>query len=524
MAEGPGRRPATAEAANASSQPVLGLRPIQGRSPSHPGVEPREGSILNLQGIGTGGRVPEPRPATGRSSWGGRPREKDSSQPGRRSKPSRPPSGQQRGFGLYVLAGGVLALGVGAIVWALAAPTPARPPIASVDAAPPASPSDAAPAEASAVAQLTALIHRIGAESDELHALIETQGRMIADCRVDSSKCDRGWTRRSFEAMTPIDIAVVASSSRSALIPPPGMKVPRDFPFRNDPMVTGVYSYHSSNIDGRQVFDAMLRECSQYAEVFDSTLRKYGAPAWLAAVVYQESQCRSDVRSPVGALGLWQFMPESARAYSLQVVEDEVDERLNPIKATDAAIHMLVDLQRKFGAWELALAAYNMGPFGLTERLAQVWSKTGDTGAPAGFWDLVGHELLPRETAGYVPRIEAYALLIENRTKLGFPPDGKPLASTAEVVVGSGTRLSLIARAARTSTRVIRELNPEFLRDTVPTGVRAARVPPSEVHSAQVFLDDPPTDTHDRCVPEDFDWGRQVFEKSPYARNCSRDH
>jgi hypothetical protein len=90
--------------------------------------------------------------------------------------------------------------------------------------------------------------------------------------------------------------------------------------------------------------------------------------------------------------------------------------------------------------------------------------------------------------------------------------------------VGSGTRLSLIARAARTSTRVIRELNPEFLRDTVPTGVRAARVPPSEVHSAQVFLDDPPTDTHDRCVPEDFDWGRQVFEKSPYARNCGRDH
>jgi len=162
-------------------------------------------------------------------------------------------------------------------------------------------------------------------------------------------------------------------------------------------------------------------------------------------------------------------MPESARAYGLRVVEGEVDERLNPIKSTDAAIHFLTDLQRKLGAWDLALAAYNMGPYGVLARLP----------SPRQGRILGTRSCEPPsdETAGYVPAIEAYALMLKNVARLQFNPYGKRLDSTAEVVVRPGTRLSLIARASSTTTAHIRDLNPEFLRDIVPDGRRRREFP-----------------------------------------------
>jgi hypothetical protein len=147
-------------------------------------------------------------------------------------------------------------------------------------------------------------------------------------------------------------------------------------------------------------------------------------------------------------------------------------------------------------------------------RLAQV----GDN---AGFWDLVHAHLLPEETAGYVPAIEAYALILDNVSRLQFSRDGKRLESTAEVVVKPGTRLSLVARTAATTTVHIRELNPEFLRDVVPEGETTVRVPDAEAHRAQAFLEAwTPDDNRDTCVPEDFDWGAKQFERSSYAKSC----
>ncbi len=144
-------------------------------------------------------------------------------------------------------------------------------------------------------------------------------------------------------------------------------------------------------------------------------------------------------------------------------------------------------------------------------------------GGKAGFWDLTDANLLPEETARYVPAIEAYAIILENRRRLGLTGDGPPLESTAEVIVKEKTRLSLIARAAHTSTNKIRELNPEFLHDTIPEGEQSAVVPDSEAHRAQVFLDAPPNDDIDECVPDTFDWGHDRFPTSPYAASCHRD-
>jgi membrane-bound lytic murein transglycosylase D len=249
------------------------------------------------------------------------------------------------------------------------------------------------------------------------------------------------------------------------------------------------------------------------------TLVKYGAPAWLRAVVFQESGCDPLAGSPVGARGLWQFMAESARAYGLLVNEKgDVDERLSPVKSTDAAIHFLMDLHTNLGSWDLALAGYNMGPYGLILRIAQL-------GGHAGFWDMRRSDLLPAETADYVPSIEAFALILENRRSLGFPIDVPLPESTAELNAKPGTRLSLIARVARTSTAKIEEFNLDFLGHVVPSGETSVRVPLSseQVLQVQEALDNwPPEDTRDTCVPPDYVWGSGDFETSPYAKKCAR--
>ncbi len=374
-------------------------------------------------------------------------------------------------------------------------------------------------APASALADSTAaLLRSIGTETPQMQTLLDIQNRMVQACRNDPAACGQGWTSRARDALSAVD------KSSLFLTPPPdepapawlrSLKLPEDFPIRDEPALRNLFDFGTKNIAGRQGFQAKLFLCSAYADIFESTLVKYGAPHWLQAVVYQESGCNRTATSPCGAKGLWQFMPESARAYGLRVVEGEVDERLNPVKSTDAAIHFLTDLQRLLGGWDLALAAYNMGPYGVLTRMAQVGEKVG-------FWELAHAHLLPEETAGYVPAIEAYALMLKNVSRLQFNPYGKRLESTAEVVVRPGTRLSLIARASSTTTAHIRDLNPEFLRDVVPDGETTARIPDSEAHRAQAFLDTwLPTDSRDTCVPEDFDWGVLQFESSRFAKSCA---
>jgi Transglycosylase SLT domain len=450
----------------------------------------------------------------------------------RRSAPSVAGTGRggEAPAWFYFLGGGVVLLAVAIVAVVIAAGSRRSEATARVvaDAAPPAASGSAAlVAEPDPIDQVAEIVHkhsRGGQETAEMRALIDAQRRLLSLCRDDATRCEKSrWTPNSQEALEPLEagtfipaIPTPAAGPLSAWLQ--RLKKPRDFPLADDPAVKEAFDYHTKNIRGREGLQIELFNCAAYADIFDSTIVKYGAPGWLSAVVYQESGCNPMATSAAGARGLWQFMPEGARAYGLRVVEDEIDERLNPVKSTEAAVHFLVDLEQKLGAWDLALAGYNMGPFGVVVRLAQA-------GENAGFWDLARAGLLPEETAGYVPAIEAYALILENLGRLQFSPGGKHPESTAELVVKPGTRLSLIARAASTSTQQIRELNPEFLQDVVPPGVSTARVPDAEAHRAKSALAAlSPDDNRDRCVPDNFDWGARPFEESPYAKTCGTAH
>jgi membrane-bound lytic murein transglycosylase D len=193
-------------------------------------------------------------------------------------------------------------------------------------------------------------------------------------------------------------------------------------------------------------------------------LKKKSLPEDLLWLVMIESGFDATARSPVGALGLWQFMPETGKIYGL--VQDRwADQRMSVGASTDAATDFLADLYRRFGSWDLAMAAYNMGYGGVLSAVRRY--NTND------YWALAKLEgSLPWETTLYVPKILAAAVVAHNLAAFGFqdvtleaPLDGE------EVPVAPGTPLATVAQVCSTTTKDLEALNPEL---------RAQRTPLSE--------------------------------------------
>jgi len=295
-----------------------------------------------------------------------------------------------------------------------------------------------------------------------------------------------------------------------------GLAMP-EIPVEDDPRVQRRFEFYTENAVGRETFQQMLFRCGAFRDSIQSTLIRHGLPAALIAVVFVESGCAPLAKSPMGAEGLWQFIPEAARAYHLRIIPDMVDERHSPQKSTEAAVRYLGDLYAKLDAWDLVFAAYNMGPFGLLTRMNQV------EGGDAGFWDLVDAELLPDETADYAPTIEAVALILNNLQRLKFA--GVQMRApevTSELEVPPGTRLSLVARAAAMSVNELRRLNLDVQAGITPNVPNfAVQVPKDSVWQARETLQEllKSRDESDRCVPPSFDWGRQRFTPE-MARAC----
>jgi soluble lytic murein transglycosylase-like protein len=130
--------------------------------------------------------------------------------------------------------------------------------------------------------------------------------------------------------------------------------------------------------------------------VIQHTLIANALPPQLSAVVIVESGGDANALSPKGARGLWQLMPDTARRYGLRV-DAEVDDRLDPLKSTHAAVHYLRDLYDMFHDWSLALAAYNAGE----NRIQSVMDRTGIR----RFTEMADKRLLPSETIQYVPAV-----------------------------------------------------------------------------------------------------------------------
>ncbi|MBW2529695.1 MAG: transglycosylase SLT domain-containing protein [Deltaproteobacteria bacterium] len=211
---------------------------------------------------------------------------------------------------------------------------------------------------------------------------------------------------------------------------------------------------------GRGLFESWLKRSGRYQDLILEHLRERGLPEDLIWVAMIESGFDPRAKSPAGAVGLWQFMRPTGEVYGLDV-SSYVDLRKHPVAATQAASHHLRDLYQRFGSWDLAMAAYNMG----YEQLLSAISTYGTT----DFTELSRQRAIPSETSNYVPKIVAAALVANNLERYGFDEVKlhKPI-HTAELSVPAGSPLKTIAKAAGISAGTLRKYNPHLLTGHVP--------------------------------------------------------
>lgn len=260
--------------------------------------------------------------------------------------------------------------------------------------------------------------------------------------------------------------AVVSSSDASWL----RSLTPPDLPIRYDERVVRYLHFYRDTPSGRTIAHIWAKKSGRFAPAIKAELSRAGLPTDLVWLSLIESSHNPTIASPVGAAGLWQFMPDAARSYGL-TVDRWVDERLDPERSTQAALRYLSDLYRRFGSWDLSMAAYNMGYGGLSRAVRKF--NTND------FWELARYEAgIPWETTLYVPKILATAVVMNNRRAFGI--DGvaeDPAESFDVVVVGPSVPLADIARAVGSSRESLESLNPQFLAGRTPPAAPGAARP-----------------------------------------------
>ena len=183
--------------------------------------------------------------------------------------------------------------------------------------------------------------------------------------------------------------------------------------------------YYGKNPFGRRWLEKSIERGAPYLPIIRKKLREAGLPEELAYLPVIESGFKPLARSRAGAVGVWQFIPGSARKFGL-TVNWWIDERRDPIKSTDAAVKYLKTLYQIFGKWDLALTAYNYGEGKLQRKIRRMRTDN--------FWKL--KRRLPRETRNYVPQFFAVLTVLSHPELYGIR-----LKTTADPFVYDSVRM-----------------------------------------------------------------------------------
>ncbi len=235
----------------------------------------------------------------------------------------------------------------------------------------------------------------------------------------------------------------------------------------------------------RRYFEESFRRSGRYREMMKQQLRNAGLPEELSWIPLIESGFKIRAYSNARALGLWQFI--SSTGYRFGLKKDRwIDERMDPEKATQAAVQYLKELHSFFGDWTTALASYNCGEFRVQRLIRGQRVNYLDN-----FWDL--YVMLPRETARFVPRYMATLLIVSNPEKYGFKLDKPELPIQYELVsVDRPIQLSVLSQKLGLDEGELADLNPELRHKSTPDRLYQLKVPKSKGEQAIALLSDLP--------------------------------
>jgi len=224
---------------------------------------------------------------------------------------------------------------------------------------------------------------------------------------------------------------------------------------------------------GRQRMAIWLNRMPRYEAIIRERLGRENLPGDLVYLALIESGFSNTATSRAKAVGMWQFMKATGKGYGLRI-DSWVDERRDPMRATDAAVKHLRDLNRRFNSLYLAAAAYNAGSGKVSRGLGRLPDEENDTtNSDATFFRLYDTRLLKRETKDYVPKLIAAALIAKQPERYGFRTEKEEPFAYDSIVVPDMTGLDVLARLADTTVAAIRELNPQYLRLATPPGIRS---------------------------------------------------
>jgi membrane-bound lytic murein transglycosylase D len=238
----------------------------------------------------------------------------------------------------------------------------------------------------------------------------------------------------------------------------------------NDPQVAERFEKEMLiSLGNRPQVILWLKRSARYFPYIEKILRENDLPDDLKYLAVAESALRVHAGSPKGAMGVWQLMPQTARKYGL-AVNARLDERRNIYLSTPAAVAYLKDLHEQFGSWSLSLAAYNMGEEGLEAEILE----QGTT----DYYRLY----LPLETQRFVLRVLVIKRIIEAPRKHGFflSPDDfytPEHFATVQITAFADLPLRLVADAAGTDFKTIKDLNPEVRGHYLAPGTRSVNIP-----------------------------------------------
>jgi len=234
----------------------------------------------------------------------------------------------------------------------------------------------------------------------------------------------------------------------------------------DNPKVRHFVKHYSTT--AKNQFQTLLARSGKFMPMISKVLIEEGLPEELSYLAIVESELIVSATSHVGAVGLWQFVPATARQYGLRI-DQWVDERRDPIKSTRAAAAYLKDLHSYYGRWYLVTAAYNAGP-GIINKALQ-------SSHASDFWGIKGKNQLREETRNFVPKFIATALIATDPKTYGFSniPYQDPLEFD-EVEAEGLLKIDVLAEMAESDAMTIKDLNPALLRNLTPPGEKGYQV------------------------------------------------
>lgn len=299
--------------------------------------------------------------------------------------------------------------------------------------------------------KMTRLTFKYLSQAPKDASLFEAQDNLDALFQTLESQFGTTQPEQEPEAAKGLDVSAQELENAPTVATPPRADkkkytVPID---PDDPIVKKYIAVYTGQRRGdiQRAIDRMGR----YQEMVFKILKDANLPRELAYLPIVESEYLNTNTSRAGAVGLWQFMPDTARGFGLKV-NYWIDERRDPVKATKAAAAYLKQLNQWFDDWHLALAAYNRGEYGVQRDMQ--FSRSPD------FTKLAQRRAIPNETEQYVPQFAACVLIADNASSYGFQTVNAKAPEMDEVVLGKPIDLKVAADCAGTTEETLRELNP----------------------------------------------------------------